>query len=109
MAHLAMLDDHGILTGFSEGTPGLDRIEVPDNCDLEVGRYRWNCAAKRFDPLPRLDPWLAMPEETPEPDTLRAIARGFMAIRDNGLVALPPETLDWLDRYGRSIDNAGGN
>lgn len=31
------------------------------------------------------------------PDQLDAIFKGFRAIRDSGLIQLPPETLAWLE------------
>ncbi|MGI2325904.1 MULTISPECIES: hypothetical protein [unclassified Methylococcus] len=34
-------------------------------------------------------------------DQLDAIYKGFVAIRDSGLIVLPAETLAWLDRVER--------
>lgn len=107
MLNLAVLDEQGVLTGFEEieaenHTPPPDRVEVPGGCDLVPGRYRWD--GDQFVPIP-LRGGAGIPEE---PNTLRAIARGFMALRDQG-TELPGETLDWISWYERSIDNQGGN
>ncbi|KKK52485.1 hypothetical protein LCGC14_3104440, partial [marine sediment metagenome] len=53
--HFAIIDEDGVLTGFrpaEENEILLDRndvVEVPEGCDLEPGRYRWDGA--RFMPI----------------------------------------------------------
>lgn len=102
----ALLDDFGVLQGYdharrSMGAPA-GSVEVPDDCDLAPGRYRWDQKIGRFHPLPpanSLTPDIA-------PDALRAIWAGFKALHENG-TPLPVQTLDWLAAYGKTIDAKG--
>lgn len=102
----AQLDANGVLTGFvrlGDGAPGADapdRVEVPLDCDLQPGRYRWNAAERRFDPI-SMEP----AERLQGLDAVRAIALALVAIRDGK--ELPQYTLDWLDWYERSFDFKG--
>ncbi len=102
MKTVAVTDANDVLLRYRKvEKPDPQDIVVPDDCDLAPGRYRWDRVRGTF--LPIAPP----PEaEVVEPNALRAIARGFMAIRDGQ--SLPRETLDWLAFYERSLDNAGG-
>lgn len=111
--HFAIIDEGGVLTGFRPAeeneirTERDDVVEVPEDCDLEPGRYRWDGA--RFMPIILKAP----ASDEPEPHALRAIAKGFIAIRDQKansdiwMVELPAETLEWLSFYERTIDSKG--
>lgn len=104
---VALLDENCVLTGFemvpeAKARLGPRRIEVPPGCDLRPGCYRHRDGA--FWPLP---PKRSEDELRGTPDAIRAIARGFMAIRDDGRITLPPDTLAWLDFFEKSFDNKG--
>jgi len=106
---VALLDDSGRLAGYDRRSVDADWIgeagcvAVPDECDLAPGKYRWNAAAGRFDPLPPNEPPAS---ETPEPAALRAIWLGFRALRAGGQV-FPAETVAWIDYYGETMDAKG--
>lgn len=98
--HRAILDPDGIYQGHEsvKGDLGPDDVEVPEDCDLAIGMYRWDGgtflpvrAAGRHDLLD-------------EPHTLRAVALGFAAIDRAHPDLLPRETKDWLNWFGRTID-----
>lgn len=108
----AILDRFGVLKGYKRATvaqadaentgqmPGL--VCVPDECDLTIGRYRFDAHHGRFDPLPPADP---MKPDLPT-DTLRAIWKGFMSLHEAGH-EFPEETRAWLAAFGRTIDAKG--
>jgi hypothetical protein len=101
MPTLARLDKNQVLVGFTEAGPKTWKtrgyqVAVPDGCDLEPGRYRWDGAT--FVALPPAGGQDALEE----PDAVRAIALGFAKISET--VELPQETLDWLDHYDTSIE-----
>lgn len=97
---IAVLAADGTLVSFDKSGKA-DGIAVPVGCDLDPGKYRWNAPAARFDHIPEaFGERPALP-----PDQVKAIARGFMAIRDARLVRLPAATLAWLDWYATSMDN----
>lgn len=103
--HRAKLDPDGIYRGH-EPVPGKaalkpDEVEVPADCDLEPGRYRWDGAT-------------FLPVKSPEPEdvvderhTLAAIAAGFRAIEEKQPGTLPEKTLRWLKWYGKTVDAKG--
>jgi hypothetical protein len=93
----AVLNQAGVLTGFSEFDKSSG-IEVPDDCDLVPGRYKWDQGLGAFIPLAT-----GQDRVLDEPDAMRAIYLGFCAIRDGQ--QLPKETLAWLDWYKQSFDN----
>jgi hypothetical protein len=108
MPLLARIDPDGFFLGVEtvDALPSpmpQDRVPLPDGHDLEeraaAGRApRWDAKAGSWHFL--VPP---TPEELVEqPHALRAIAKGFAAIRDGK--PLPQETLDWLDWYERSLD-----
>lgn len=96
----AILNDANVLVGYGEPTGEPGEVLVPDDCDLIPGRYQWD--GRAFMPvLPTAEQILN------QPNTLRAVAKGFAAIRDSGVVTLPDETLDWLSAYENSFDARG--
>lgn len=100
--HRAILDPDGVYRGHEPftGKLGPGDAEVPDDCDLEEGRYRWN--GKTFLPIASPEP----EDMVNELHTLAAIAAGFMAIRDAG-TPLPAITDRWLDWYVKTFDAKG--
>lgn len=103
--HCALLNEADVYLGMADVAPDqvTDRYltEITE-CDLEPGRYRWDRATGAFVPLPKPTPDKAVQV----PDTLRAIALGFCAVRDSG-VTLPEETLNWLAWYSTTVDSQG--
>ena len=74
-------------------------VEVPADCDLKPGAYRWSELDGAFMPAPPQDP--KSPEL--EIDALSAIAHGFIALGEQGMT-LPPATVAWLKFYLTTID-----
>jgi hypothetical protein len=109
MRNFAQLDGEGVLAGFVQiddaapdaAVPPPNRVEVPMACDLAPGRYRWD--GRSFVPLVVDDG-----ERLQQLNGVKAIALGLMAVRDSGLVALPPYTLEWLGWYAQTFDYGGG-
>lgn len=106
---VALLDETGLLAGYDRRSVGPDWIgeegciHVPDGCDLAPGKYRWNAAGGRFDPLPPNEPPAS---EMLEPSSLRAIWLGFKALQEGGQ-AFPAETAAWIEAYGKTMDAKG--
>ena len=105
MTHIAILDDEGVYKGHKPVPEGYELqegdVEVPEDCDLGIDKYRWD--GKTFQAVPK-----ATPEElVNEQHTLVAIALGFEAIRESGIVELPELTLKWLDWYKTTLDAKG--
>jgi hypothetical protein len=99
---VALLDAEFTLKGYEtvegDGSPSQYRIPFPGGCDLPPGKYRWDHDRGAFLPTRN------GPEESVQrPNVLKAIARGFMAVRDGK--PLPKATLDWLKDYEQSMDN----
>lgn len=105
----AKIDPDGFFLGTLEADAVglLDAIPLPDGHDLHdrvaAGlRPRWDQQSGQWQfvqpPTPE--------EQVEQPHALRAIAKGFAALRDHG-VFLPPETLEWLAWYERSLDAQG--
>ena len=97
---VAIIDADGVLLMFDE-TGEADGIPVPVDCDLIPGQYMW---------VAELATWRAIRPLTrdarhAEPRVLRAIALGFDAVRNAG-IELPRETVEWLEAFRASIDNA---
>lgn len=103
--HRAVLDPDGMYRGH-EPLPGKaalnpDDVEVPPDCDLAPGRYRWD--GKTF-----------LPVKSPEPEdvvnehhTLVAVAAGFAAVEKALPGTLPEITLRWIDWYEKTVDAKG--
>ena len=90
--HRAILDPDGVYQGHEPADAlGPDDVEVPEDCDLAIGRYRWD--GKRFVPIRDA----GRHDLLDEPHTLRAVARGFAAIDKAQPDLLPQETKDWAD------------
>ena len=88
MHTIAILDENGILTGYAQvEQPSVADCVVPDDCDLEPGKYRWN--GNTFVPIAtarKADP------------TLAAIATALAALRDG--TPIPPAVNEWINTHG---------
>ena len=105
---VAILDAQAVLLGFKKVSVTARKetkfqVPVPDECDLTPKKYRWDAEAKTFVPLPT--PVVGSTAE--HPDQVKAIALGFMALREQGVVELPNLTNEWLDWYRGTIDYQG--
>jgi len=79
---IAVLDENGVLVGFKQvSVCCTDDLEVPEDCDLRPGKYRWDEVAGSFVPLRQkgVDP-LSL--------TIRAMAEFMKAARDQNVVDL---------------------
>lgn len=96
----AMLGRDGLLTEYRTLTrpPAGQHVQVPDGCDLAPRRYRW--AGETFVPVVGID---GAPLAN-DPTDLHCIALGFASLHNAG-VDLHPETVEWLRRYARTVDN----
>lgn len=101
MTKAAILDKDGVLKGFAARQAKKGEVDVPDACDLVPGRYVHRDGA--FWPLPPK----AKKRDELDPDAMRAIWKGFAALRLQGVVDFPAETIDWIDAYGRTLDAKG--
>lgn len=107
----AILDAAGTLTEFIEcdlagGTPPANYVQVPDDCDLVPGRYRWGKSAGGHEAFyPIIEG--AAENVKKEPDAIRAIFKGFRSLQRAGVVAFEAETVEWLAAYAKTIDAQG--
>jgi len=106
MATLALLSATGVLLDYRvvDEVPvplPANAILVPNGCDHEIGCARWDATLRQWSIVAPPTPQ----EKVEAPDALRALALGFMAIRDGK--GLPAETLAWLDAYAKSFDFLG--
>jgi hypothetical protein len=93
----ALIDANGVLIGYERTFE--DGIEVPDECDLAPGRYKWNGTS--FVPI--LEAFTKT--EVDAPDTVTAIAVALKAMRDGK--PMPGITLKWLEEFDKTIDAQG--
>lgn len=99
----AVLADDGTLLGFDPDGE-VRSVEVPADTDLEVGKYTWDEAKQRFEPIPKAFP---KPRPAGDPDSLIAVALGFRALAKAGAV-LPAYTQEWLKTFERYPDDYAG-
>lgn len=73
-------------------------VYVGTACDLPGGRYQWNAAMGRFDPLPR-----EMRKETPRAPTLE---QAFHDLVTNAGQNRPqqPRVAAWVDWFEKTVD-----
>lgn len=104
-AFLLTLDVDGVYWGATqihpedarEGDVILDHI--PDNAP---GKYRWDRAEGRLQPLPR-----SQQKELPTaPDLERAFDELCQWLSDGGSIALPAAVAQWREGYRKSIDKS---
>ncbi len=101
---VAKLDVNGIYWGVQT----IDRVdltaehvEVPENCDLTPGAYRWNAEQKRFDPLPRS-------QRITQPGNVSLEEAVHELIQLAALAGkLPPRLAAWDEQYTKSIGRIG--
>ena len=108
MPLLAILDRDGVIAAFENvsaqrwGAPEAGEVPVPDGCDLEPGRYRWD--GTRFSPVnvdvfgmngPRAS--LALAEGMAFlVDFVPAVVATMKALDAHPQMTLPPKAADWL-------------
>lgn len=103
--YVARLDGAGVLLGFehipkaevTEEHGGMpDFVDVPADCDLKPGRYRWVPAAEKFDPVP-----------VQKVDSESAIIEGFRYLRDQHGLDIPDVTENWIAEHDKRKARAG--
>lgn len=102
---VAHLDDVGIYLGvksipLSALTDG--HFEVPADCDLQPGRYVFNAAHKRFDPL--LDDQVRLTPDAVTGDQVLAA----LVVWAKGQGAIDPVFDKFLAQFKTSMDNNFG-
>lgn len=95
--HVAVLDEDGFFRGVTEVPAKADGIEVPADCDLEPGRYRWDGAS--FVPVRPLRS--ASIQDSPAAD---AALRGLIEGCRKAGVILPPQTLAWARWFDKTME-----
>lgn len=99
---VALLGPDGLLIGYDQ-TGDRDGVPVPPNCDLAIGRYRYNARAGRFDAV---EPEAAHIDELLHLDAVAALTMGMIALRDGK--PLPEYTLEYLRKFEKmSSDGVG--
>jgi hypothetical protein len=101
---VAVLDAAGIYQGtaqIAEADLTEEHVRLDDGCDLPPDAYRWDRDRRTFIHIGR-----ATARVVEAPNTLNAVAWGFLAMRQAG-TALPAKTLRWIDWYVGTIDFAG--
>ena len=98
MAWRAKLGPDMIYIGVEQvDSIGTNDIEVPQDCDLKKGGYRWDKDQRTFVPIH------LMPRDALEvPNVLRALAMTIKSLRDGK--PLPQEALNLLDWYEKRFD-----
>ena len=104
MATVAILDENDVLIGYEQVAEPLaemrigNKVNVPDGCDLTIGKYFWN-----------KDHWVPILEQPKDKLTLtmRAFYDAFAALEKQGF-ELPTTTKEWMNtwenearKYGR--------
>lgn len=102
----AKLDADGIYWGVEQvAALAAGDVEVPQECDLKPGHYRWNRDAKPepcFEPLPK-----SLRRDAPEqPLTERALYELFLAMLEAGQ-PLPRYCIEWGAWFETTIDARG--
>ena len=97
----AILDRTGLLVELRQSArkprgPCVDVTET--GCDLKLRRYRWTGGT--FVPLSAEEAVLGG-----DTGDRHAIALGFASLHNAGLVTFHGETVAWLERYAKSVDN----
>ena len=82
----AVLDDDDVLVRY-ESHDYPEGVDVPIECDLELGRYRWD--GQKFNPLPK--------DRTQFTSEVAAEVRGVIAqLVDQGIVTPTDRLTVWL-------------
>jgi hypothetical protein len=100
--YVLLLDESMVYRGarlLTEGECEDGKVVLDHEPDNTPGRYKWNAAETRLEPLPvQKDGRGEM-----QPVERNAIALGFMSIAATG-IRLPERTQEWLRWYVRSVD-----
>lgn len=101
---VADLDANGVYWGVTEiarADLAPEHVEVPAECDLTPGAYRWSAAAERFEPLGR-GQRMAQPGGVSLEDAVHELAQLAGASGP-----LPPRLAQWVDQYRNSVGRIG--
>lgn len=97
----AMLDADGKLLGFDKSGKADGGIEVPVDCDLKIGGYRWDAAAESWQAILKEFPRDLPPGRYPDHQVAMALALR----RLSKTVELPRYTQEWLRGFERYPDD----
>lgn len=105
MAYRAKLDNDGIYWGIEEiAAAGAGDVEIPQDCDLKPGAYRWNKKDATFDPLPPSQ----VRSSADTVDFERAVYELCEGLDAAGGKPLPALTVTWCKQYETSFDGDMG-
>lgn len=103
-----VLDPNGVIVRHgdeevADSTNMESLVEIEGDCDLPLGKYRWDASAGTAIPNKAAN--------SQRKDTLMkekdAIWAGFAGIYMSGLVELPTPTVAWLYEFPATIDGSG--
>lgn len=101
---VARLDANGVYWGvdtIERAALTAEHVEVPADCDLAPGAYRWNAAATRFDHLGR-GQRMAQPGGVSLEEAVYELA--LLAGADGPLM---PKLAQWVEQYRNSVGRVG--
>lgn len=106
MAFRAKLDFDQVYWGVEEVAQlAAGDVQVPADCDLRVGAYRWDAKNARFEPLP--------PSQVKKAEGAPSLEQAFAALVDHvkqidtaGTVDLPASVQAWREHYNTTLDGA---
>lgn len=100
--HRAKLGEGGVYWGVEEVEAlGAEDVEVPRDCDLRPGAYRWNAVERHFDPLPAHQ--VRTQEEKP---SLEQAVAELVDIVGRG-AELTPRVKTWREEFAKTVDALG--
>lgn len=102
---VARLDASGVYWGvdtIDRAALTPEHVEVPANCDLEPGAYRWNAADVRFDPIER-SKRAAQPGGVSLEEAVYELTQLIKSERGS----LTPRLAQWLEQYRNSVGRIG--
>lgn len=100
---VAIIDAGGVYRGLdtiAANTLTDQHVQVPADCDLTAGKYRWSAEHQRFDPLTDAQ------QAPPGVPTLEAVVYQ-LALSALALGATHPDLATYLADFKKSIDATG--
>lgn len=97
----AMLDTDMIFRGITNA-PDATGPEVPEDCDLEPGKYVWDVNGGKFHPV-----MAEFVPGGPAPDFQQWVVEIAIALRDQGMVKFSPRILDRLKAEEATLKQTG--
>jgi len=95
----AVIDGDGVLIDFSD-SDDTNGIDVPDDCDLDIGKYVWDGTS--FNPI-----MSKFNENGPAPDFFKAVLKSLVVIRDSGCIKFPNDVLAWMYSEEKTLKSLG--